>query len=343
MYSAGYLPILCVIVGFLSAFILSTIFVPIAKVIALRFNILDIPDGKVKKHAVATPYLGGIAVYFATLITSFFIVPYDSSIFLLLCGTTILLIVGLIDDLVVMRPSQKFIGQSIAVLIFLYGGFYLHIFACSFFAMALSALWILTIINAFNLIDVMDGLATSVACSATCGFIIVALYLQQPVIAGIFACFAGALIGFLLYNWPHASIYLGDTGSLFIGGLLGALPLSLNFGALGHWGYLAPLILLAIPLLELTSLIVIRTSKKIPFYQGSPDHFSMYLQRHGWSKKNILFYVWIMSIILIGTTSGFVAGLFHPYQIIFFGLIFLFIWFVFLVRGCFLCSKNCSK
>ena len=83
-----------------------------------------------------------------------------------------------------------------------------------------------------------------------------------------------------MYNWPQASIYLGDTGSLFIGGLLGTLPLSLNLGVNCHYGYLAPAILLAIPLLELVSLIVIRMYKKIPFYQGRPDHFSIYFQKN---------------------------------------------------------------
>ena len=188
----------------------------------------------------------------------------------------------------------------------------------------------------------MDGLATSVALWATCGFMLIALYLYQLEIAGILGCCAGSLAGFLIYNWPPASIYLGDAGSLFIGGLLGVLPLKLNLGQCTHLGYLTPVIVLAIPLLELVSLIIIRRYKKIPFYQGSPDHFSIYLQKHGWTKKNILFYVWIMMIILIMTALGIVAGLLNLYQIILLALIFLFIWFVFLIRGCFWSYKKCS-
>ena len=335
MYLGESSVMLSMILVTFSAFILSAVLVPLAKIVAKKFNILDVPDGKIKKHAVATPYLGGVAVYLGFLVPVLFILPYNLANILLLCGATLVLVVGLIDDIWVFKPGQKFIGQSVAVLFFLSGGFYLHIGCCPWLGILISALWILTVINAFNLIDVMDGLATSTACSVACGFALIALYLHQYSIAAIFLCLAGSLAGFLLYNWPQASIYLGDAGSLFIGGLLGTLPLSLNLGVNCHYGYLAPAILLAIPLLELVSLIVIRMYKKIPFYQGSPDHFSIYLQKHGWFKKNILFYVFIMMFMLIAAAYGLVAGILNIHQIVFLALIFLFIWFTFLIWGWF--------
>lgn len=333
-----------ILLGLLS-FICSYVLVPIAKIIAKSLNLLDFPDGKIKLHSAATPYLGGLAVYFGWLIPLIITITlvcyaFDTKVIFLLIGCTLLLVVGLIDDVLVLKPSQKFFGQCIAVLFFLYGGFYLHIFVGSYLGIILSGLWILTIINAFNLIDVMDGLASSIAIFSALGFMAIAFYLGQWDILYILGCLVGSLTGFLIFNYPPASIYLGDAGSLFIGGVLGAFPLKLNFAVKSQAGYLAPIIILAIPLLELTSLIIIRAYKKIPFYKGSQDHFSIYLQQHGWSKTTILSYVKIMMIILIAVAFGLVAGMLKLYTTVFLAAIFLFIWFVFLIRGSFLIRKN---
>ena len=111
----------------------------------------------------------------------------------------------------------------------------------------------------------------------------------------VLCSFLGALVAFLWYNKPPARIYLGDAGSLFIGGFLATVPFLLHWGTYNQYGYLAPIIILAIPLLECYSLILIRWYKGIPFYQGSPDHFCLYLQGGGWSKSVILTYVMALS------------------------------------------------
>lgn len=322
----------------LSAFLISFCFVPIAKYIAQRLNILDVPDGKIKVHSKITPYLGGVAVYIGCLvpasIISFFFYRFlsFSDVFLLI-GSTILLLVGLVDDIFILSPGQKLAGQCLALLFFLCGGFYLHIGICNYVEIILSGLWILTIINAFNLIDVMDGLSSITAIMSALGFLMIALYLGEWSISCILSLFIGSLAGFLCYNFPPASIYMGDTGSLFIGGLLAVLPFKLNFAVNTRAGYIIPIILLAIPLLEITALVVIRAYKKIPFYNGSPDHFSLYLQQHGWPKIKILKYICAMMSMLIVSAYGIVAGFFSIYQIILLAIIFLFIWFYFLIYG----------
>jgi UDP-GlcNAc:undecaprenyl-phosphate GlcNAc-1-phosphate transferase len=324
----------------LFSFICSYLLVPVAKFMARYLHVLDIPDGKIKLHTIAIPYLGGVAVYLGWLIPLSLIALFMqrslsyAAVFLLI-GCTLLLLLGLIDDVFVLKPSQKFGGQCLVALFFLYGGFYLQGIGCTCLSIALSGLWILTIINAFNLIDVMDGLSSTIAIFSALGFLLIAVYLQDWFAIPILASLIGALCGFLIFNFPPASIYLGDAGSLFIGGLLGALPLKLNFAQCTVLGYLAPIIILALPLLELTSLIVIRAYKKIPFYNGSPDHFSIYLQQHGWSKNLVLSYVRIMMFILIVVSFGAVSGFVKLYQIIFSALIFLLFWFVFLLRGSF--------
>lgn len=329
-------------VALLSSFMLALMIVPVMRKIAWHFNILDIPDGSVKKHKQPTPYLGGVAVYLVCLIPLVYASFYYSQAIYLLGGCTILVLVGLIDDLLILSPSQKFLGQFLAVVIFLMGGWSCN---SSLLGLTFSALWILTIINAFNLIDVMDGLASLVAVCSALGFMFIELNsLLHHTGTNLFllplsAVFIGAVSGFLMYNKPPATIYLGDTGSLFIGGLLGVLSLQIGLQNQGFIQYSIPIILLSIPLLELMTLIVIRTAKGIPFYKASPHHFSILLRNNGWSKKGILIYVTAMSFFTGLSAYLYVTGCLHLITVAFLGLVFLIIWFYLLLKH-FSCAQS---
>lgn len=319
---------------FLFAFILSFLFtayvIPILRVLAFKFNILDIPNGSIKVHKAPTPYLGGVGVYFGFITALGMTFPFENKMFLFLIGSTMLLFIGLVDDLIAMSPSQKFFGQIIAAFCFLKAGFYLkNCFFCSnFWSIPISFLWILTIINAFNLIDIMDGLATTVACCSTISFIIIAAYIGNSSLVILLLAFLGALLGFLIYNKPDAKIYLGDAGALFIGGFLAIVPFLFDWGACGnYYGYLTPVIILAIPLIEVGTLILIRTYKKIPFYNGSPDHFAIFLQRKGWSKYKVLIYTVLMSIILLFVAFLFFINKLSLLSLSGFVILFLSIWY----------------
>ena len=258
--------------------------------------------------------------------------PFENRIFPFLIGTTLLLLLGLIDDLIVLKSYQKFFGQSVVALCFLKAGFYLkeHVFY-NIWNILLSLFWILAVINAFNLVVVMDGLATSIAIYTTITLMVLALYLQHMAVLILLAAFLGSLCAFFWYNRPPACIYLGDAGSLFIGGFLATIPFLFDWGTYNWYGYLTPPIILAIPLLECFSLIVIRGYKGIPFYQGSPDHFSCYLLGKGWSKNIILWYMLVLSIYLGAVSFLFMAGMLSFGLTFVLGIIFLIVWFSVLV------------
>jgi len=222
------------IISFLITFYLTPFFCIIAK----RSCLVDNPDGTLKKQKEAVPYLGGIAVYCGFIITLAFVCPAHSQLFLLLIGSTILLFVGFLDDAVVMNPMQKFFGQIIATFCFLKAGLYLkEQFFFNFWNIPISALWILTVINAFNFVDVMDGLASLIAlCAAVTFFVIAWMQDLQPVMV-LMAAFIGSLLAFFWYNRPSAKIYLGDAGSLFIGGFLAVVPFLFNWGAYNPVSY----------------------------------------------------------------------------------------------------------
>jgi UDP-GlcNAc:undecaprenyl-phosphate GlcNAc-1-phosphate transferase len=282
------------------SFLITFYLVPIMRSIAFKFGILDVPDGKVKMHKQSTPYLGGLAIYLGFITTLALVFPFANEMFLFMVGATLLLFVGLIDDLLIAQPYQKFGGQIIAALCFLKAGLFLKesFFIHHALSIPLSFLWLLTVINAFNLVDIMDGLATTLAICATISFLLISLALQNYNAVLLLGSFLGALVAFWWYNKPSAQIYLGDAGSLFIGGFLAAFPFFIKWGGHNQIGIFAPAILLAVPLLEVVSLVIIRSYKGIPFYRPSPDHFALYLQNNGWSKWQILSYLSAISCIL---------------------------------------------
>lgn len=295
--------------AFFISFLVTFYLVPLCIKIARRLQFIDEPDGKIKQHKQATPYLGGVAVYVGFLAAFCLTFPFENSILLFFAGSTLLLFVGLIDDLVVLRPSQKFFGQILATICFLKAGLFLKTqFFSNYWNIPISAFWILSVINAFNLVDVMDGLATLLAIGATASFLTLAIFFNMPMVIVLLSAFLGPLVAFFWYNKPTAQIYLGDAGSLFIGGFLATIPFLFNWGVYTASGYLTPLIILAIPLLEVSTLVIVRSYKKIPFYRGSPDHFSIYLQQNGWPKVLILGYVALLSIILGGAAFLFITN-----------------------------------
>ena len=284
------------VIAFIIAFVITYRLVPLFCAIAFKYNIIDIPDGQVKTHKSPTPYLGGLAVYIGFLTTLALLFSFEDHYFLLLVGSTLLLFIGLIDDLMVLKPYQKFAAQAVAVFCCLKSGLYLktHFFN-NIWSIGISALWCLTIINAFNLVDVMDGLATTLAALITSSLALIALYYGQYSLALLLLVFLGAISAFLCFNLPSASVYLGDAGSLFLGGFLAPIPFLFNWGTYNWNGYFSPIVIFAVPLLEVTSLVIIRLSKGIPFYKPSPDHFCIYLRRRGWSARHILIYMAVLA------------------------------------------------
>lgn len=312
----------------LISFLLTFYLVPVLAAFAIRLRVLDIPDGKIKKHEKATPYLGGIAVYIGFLISLGLVFPVENQILLFIVGATVLLFVGLIDDLLCLKPYQKFFGQSIAALCFLKAGFYLKelFFLSNYWNIPISFLWIISIINAFNLVDVMDGLATTIAMAASLSFIVIAFGFGHYNLILLLGSFFGALLAFFWYNKPSATIYLGDAGSLFIGGFLATIPFLFKWGLYNRYGFLSPVIILTLPLLEVGCLIIIRSYKRIPFYQGSPDHFSSYLKMNGWTVWEILSYTATISSILMVVAYAFAFNYMNIFQLMGIALLFFMIW-----------------
>jgi len=313
--------------SFLGAFVLGLYLVPVMIQTSKKLRILDVPDGKIKNHKAPVPYMGGVAIYLSFIIVLALIFPLEAKLLWFVLGVTLLLFVGLIDDFKALAPLQKLGGQIIAVACFLKGGFALKSrFFAGYLNIAASSFWMLSVINAFNLVDVMDGLAATLAVVAAGAFLIIAVVTKQYMLSLFLTALLGGLCAFLWYNKPSAKIYLGDAGSLFVGGFIAATPLLIRWtevlifydslpsfaegNVLLETGVsaLVPVLLVGVPLLEVFSLIVIRKSKGLPFYSGSPHHFALYLQRKKWSVWRVLAFAASVAIILSAAALLFMFG-----------------------------------
>ncbi|HEV2601528.1 MAG TPA: MraY family glycosyltransferase [Candidatus Babeliales bacterium] len=286
-----------VIEGFLIAFLCTFLLIPICRWLATLLGCIDTPDGKIKIHTSPIPHWGGCAIYFGFIIPFFLFVFHPFFVYLF-AGLTALFLVGFVDDCIVLNPQQKFLGQFVAALLCFATLFHYKNFLFSGWYFLGYLLWVLTIINAFNLIDVMDGLAALQALCISTTFLMYALCSGLLAEAAILAIFIGTLSAFFTYNAPPASIYLGDAGALYIGGFLSFIPFLFDWGSGDLYQDFLLLPLFFVPLLELCGLIVIRTYKGIPCYRGSLDHFAIYFIKSGWSKWMVLAYVFIANIAL---------------------------------------------
>jgi len=289
-------------VAFALALVISLYTTPLMRAGALRFGIVDRPDGRLKKHAQPVAYLGGLAIYLSFLLALTVTLRFDSTEVLgMLLAGAIVLILGLIDDLGVLTPGIKLAGQVVAVLTLMNASVYIKLgFLPPWLAVLLSFLWLLAIVNAFNLIDIMDGLAAGVAAVASFVLFLIAAVNGRPTYAILLAALCGALCGFLRFNFEPARIYMGDTGSMFVGLMLGALSMNNSYTRQNLVASLAPVIILGVPLFDMLFVMYVRHRRGLPVFLGSPDHFALRLRKWRLTTRQTVLGSWGATALLGG-------------------------------------------
>jgi UDP-GlcNAc:undecaprenyl-phosphate GlcNAc-1-phosphate transferase len=274
---------------------------PLMRRAALQLGIVDNPDGKLKKQTSSVPYLGGLAVYTAFLVTVGVVTDFGQETLGVLLSGSIMIMVGLIDDFGVLNPVQKLIGQTFAALVLIKSGTFIKLeFLPWYVNLPLTLLWILAVTNALNIIDILDGLAAGVAAIAALSIGIANFAAGRESIALLCVALAGACFGFLRHNFHPAKIYLGDAGSLFIGFMLATLSLNAGYTRVNLLAVISPVLILGIPLFDLALVMLIRRSKGMPMMKGSPDHFALRLRRCKLSVRETAVVTYVISVLLAG-------------------------------------------
>jgi len=263
---------------------------------ALRNGITDMPDGNLKKHEKETAYLGGVGVAVTmvaglvlcglyTSFEGFFLKNHIFAALTCLC----LLLLGLVDDLRDLSPLVRIIGHGAAAALFVQSGAVITVwFLPSWMNVAGSVLFHTALINACNLVDIMDGLCAVIALAIAVCLVLWAFACKAMGWCALLVIFIASVSAFLLYNRPPAQIYLGDCGALCIGGFLSYAAVQLSLCSATPISFLLPFFVLLPLVFEVTSLVLIRTYKGIPFYKGSRHHFAHFFLDRGWKKEEIL-------------------------------------------------------
>ena len=273
------------VTAFAGAAVVSLVLTPVAIAAAVRFGVLDRP-GAHKSHRTPTPYLGGVAIVLAvavTIATAAAIRP-DGDAFATLAGLlgigVGMALIGLVDDLRGLPVAVRF-GAQLAGAVGLWAlGIRAEVSGSLALNLVVTVVWVVGITNALNLLDNMDALSASTATVGAGWFAILALLEGQVLAGALAAALAGGAAGFLRDNRPPARIYMGDAGSLFLGLMLAALGLLIEFDSLLA-GAAVPILVLTVPVLDTTLVVAARLRHGISPFQGGRDHTSHRLVRVG--------------------------------------------------------------
>ena len=278
---------------------------PVVRTLARRFGFVAKPKTD-RWHKRPTAMMGGVAIWLAVIATYLALVPHSGAGWVVVGAASFLFVVGLADDLLHFKPYQKLIGQVIGAAIVVNYGLVLPWTRYLPLNMVITIFWLIGITNAVNLLDNMDGLATGIAAIAS-GFLAFNFVTSnQMTEAMMLAVFTAALIGFLIYNSNPASIFMGDSGSMFIGFFLASSALINVSGGRSRTlvVLVVPILVLFIPIFDATFVTILRKLSGRAASQGGRDHTSHRLVALGLSEKRA-----VLLLYGLAATSGLLAVL----------------------------------
>jgi len=262
-------------------------------------------------HKKPIPHLGGLAIFLGFFVsTMVFTFNYISlEIYGMLIGATIIVALGMADDVLALRPSRKFVVQMVAVIVPVLCGIRIERFPNFFgesayidlpfgWSVAISIIWLLAILNAVNIIDGLDGLACGVSTIMTVSVTAILVLLEAPQIAIIAAALAGACTGFLPYNFNPATIFMGDTGSMFIGYMLACLSITGLFKAYAIVAFFVPFLLFLLPIYDLLFAAIRRILTGHSPMQADKSHLHHKLIALGLSQRQAVAILYCVAALL---------------------------------------------
>lgn len=283
---------------------------PLVKKFAVRIGAMDTPNAR-KVHTRIMPRLGGLGIYLAFIITVAALLPFVSSWFTtrdmsfvsaFLIGGTIIVLIGALDDRFELSAKVKLLGQIVAASVVVFG-FNIRVDFVNipfqdayssletWVSIPLTILWIVGVTNAINLIDGLDGLAAGVSGIAIGTIAVMSFLMGNTMIALMCLVLLGSIIGFLFFNFHPAKIFMGDTGSLFLGFSLAMLSM-LGFKQIAVVSFITPLIIIGVPLSDTLFAIIRRAVQRKPIFSPDKGHLHHCLRELGFSHRQTVLIIY---------------------------------------------------
>ncbi|MBY0404925.1 MAG: undecaprenyl/decaprenyl-phosphate alpha-N-acetylglucosaminyl 1-phosphate transferase [Cyanobacteria bacterium] len=314
--------------------IFSLILVPWVRKRAIAAGRFDTPGDR-KIHQFPIPRLGGVAIWLAFMLTFWLLVlcnwnyPHGNGILGVLVGGGLFFLLGLVDDLVNLSPYVKLVGQFLAASIAFWLGVQVNtldlpgslVLVLNAFSFPVTVIWLMAIANSMNFIDGVDGLAGGVTTLSAVTLALVAVYTNQPIAALLAALLAGANLGFLVFNFYPAKIFMGDSGALFSGFTLAAIAVT---GVLKTKVVvmLLPILVFCVPLIDITYSVFRRLSRFQNPFMADADHLHHKLLKAGNSQIRTVTYFYAICVAAGLVATGYVNYLLY-YVLVLLGLVIL--------------------
>jgi UDP-GlcNAc:undecaprenyl-phosphate GlcNAc-1-phosphate transferase len=308
--------------AFAAAWVTTLIALPLWRSWCLRHGLVDDP-GRRKIHNTPVPLAGGLAVLsgmLLPLVAAAVLLKLNGVRFAdpaplvyglhkrglelgaIALGAVGMTVLGWLDDQHELRALPKFAGQLLIAVLVATACKRITLFVPSVtFSYAVTILWVLTVVNAFNFMDNMNGLCAGLGAIGACFFAAIAAVADQYLVAMLAFLTGGALLGFLPHNFPKARAFLGDAGSHLVGYLLAVMAILPHFYTRKNphaWAVLKPLLVLAIPLADMVCVVFLRWRRGQPFYIGDTNHLSHRLVRAGLSQRTTVLLIWLAAALL---------------------------------------------
>ncbi len=334
MTKFDYLIVACA--GLLAALV-SFLCTPLAKRLAVKIGAIDVPKDNRRMHKKPIPRLGGFSIFVgffvSTMVFTFNFISLP--IYGLLVGAMIIVALGMADDVLALKPSRKFVVQLVAVGIPVYCGIRIERFPDFFgqgsyielpyiWSFVVSMIWLLAILNAVNIIDGLDGLACGVSSIMTICVTVILILLESAQVVVIAAALAGACLGFLPYNVNPAKLFMGDTGSMFIGYTLACLSIIGLFKAYAVVAFFVPVMLFLLPIFDMAFAAVRRILTGHSPMHADKSHLHHKLIALGFSQKQAVAILYGVAALLGFCAVLITADSFFK-AIIIIGVTFLFV------------------
>ena len=294
---------------------------PVVRVLAQKMGAMDVPKDARRMHDHPIPRMGGLAIFLGFLLTVLLFAELTSQVRGMLMGSVVIVMLGIFDDIYSLSAKLKFVVQIIAALIAAGTGNIIDVLSnpnffssnpyweLGWLAWPITVIWIVAITNAVNLIDGLDGLACGVSTISSMSMLVIALVLGEVDVAILLAALAGGCIGFLPYNLNPAKIFMGDTGSTFLGYILAVVSIQGMFKMYSVISFVVPFLMLGLPIFDTAFAFVRRIAKGQNPMSPDRSHVHHRLIDMGFSQKQAVAVLYVISAILglsavVLTTSG---------------------------------------
>lgn len=287
------------------SFAVSLTVTPFIARLAFKIGAVDKPN-KRKIHDTIMPRLGGLAVFLGFTASALLLLPSQSKVGGPLLGGTVILLVGILDDVFDIPPKLKLLGQIFAAGIVVWSGTIVHFvnnpfdgylyFDTPWISIPVTIFWIVAVTNAVNLIDGLDGMASGVSVIALLTFAAISYQIGQSTVSLLAIILAGAVLGFLRYNFFPAKIFLGDSGSMFLGFMISVLSVQGLLKGVTLIAFVVPIVVLGVPIFDTVFAIYRRYREHKPIFEADKKHIHHRLLNRGLSHRQTVLVIYCISL-----------------------------------------------